>query len=139
MSSTFFAFGDATAGFLSDSTLKPDEAWPARPPAGQAGGSQAGFRVALSAAGRDVDRQAADAVRLLRDRRPELARLAALPGVRLRLSFVAGKPDRGPAPGADVAAWHCHLPAELVRLAAEFGMSLSVKCDPLNLHTDRHA
>src|SRR5262245_31458167 len=102
MSSTLFAFGDATAGFLSDSDLKPDEAWPARPPAGGSEGSPAGFRVALSSAdGRDFDRQAADAVRMLRDRGPELARLAALPGVRLHLSFVAGKPDCGLAPGAD--------------------------------------
>jgi hypothetical protein len=50
----------------------------------------------------------------------------------MHLFFVAGKPDRDP--GADVVAWHCNYPAELVRLAAEFGMSLGVKCDPMNLH-----
>jgi hypothetical protein len=138
MSSTLFAYGDAAAGFLSDSTLTPDEVWPARPPAAATGGSQAGFRVAVSDAdGRDFDRQVADALLMLRDRGPELSRLAAVPGVRLHLSFVAGKPDRDLAPGSDVAAWNCHLPAELVRLAAECGMSLSVKCDPLNLHTNR--
>jgi hypothetical protein len=135
MSCVLFAFGDATAEFLPDSSLKPDEAWPARPAAGGRDGAPAGFRVRLSAAdGQDFDRQVADALQWLRDHRPELARLAALPGVNLHLFFVAGKPTRGLAPGEDVAAWHLQFPAELIRLAAEFGMSAGVKCDPLNLH-----
>jgi hypothetical protein len=31
MSCSLFAYGDAAAGFLADSTLTPDEVWPARP------------------------------------------------------------------------------------------------------------
>jgi hypothetical protein len=135
MSSTLFAWCDAAEEFVAASALKPLEVWPARPPRGASAGSAAGFRVRVSAAdGSDFDRQVADALRFLRDNRQELIRLAALPGAKLHLFFVAGQPNRARAPGADVVAWHCNYPAELVRLAAEFGMSLGVKCDPRNLH-----
>jgi hypothetical protein len=137
MSSTLLAWCDASAEFLAASPLKPLAVWPARPPVGESAGTPAGFRVGVSAAdGSDFDRQVADALQFLRDNRQELIRLAALPGAKMHLFFVAGKPDRDLAPGADVVAWHCSYPAELVRLVAEFGMSLSVKCDPMNLHAE---
>jgi hypothetical protein len=129
MSSILYVSGDAAVAFLAGSTLKADEVSPPRPPSGGQEGHRGGFRVAVSAAGaRDFDGQAADALRFLGDHRGELARLAQLPGVSLHLPFVSGKRAE------NVVAWHCNFPAELIRLAAEFGMSLSVKCDPLNLH-----
>jgi hypothetical protein len=129
MSSILYVSGEAAVAFLAGSTLKADEVSPARPPSDGQEGRPGGFRVAVSAAGpRDFDGQAADALRFLGDHRGELARLAQLPGVRLHLFFVSGKRAE------NLVAWHCNFPAELIRLAAEFGMSLSVKCDPQNLH-----
>jgi hypothetical protein len=139
MSSTLFAWCDAPAEFVAASALKPLEVWPARPPVGESAGSAAGFRVSVSADGSDFDRQVADALQFLHDHRQELIRLAALPGAKMHLFFVAGQPDRGRAPGGGVVAWHCNYPAELVRLAAELGMSLGVKCDPMKLHMNPHA
>src|SRR5262245_48580091 len=126
MCSVLYARGNATAAFLTGSSLQPDEVWPAQP-AGRAGAQVAGFRIVLTtASGEDFDQQVADTLHFFHANHPELTRLAALPAVGLNLFLVAGKPTANLAPGDEVVAWHCLLPAELILLAAEFGMGVNI-------------
>jgi hypothetical protein len=122
------AYGDAAVAFVADLALVANDVWPSWPAADGSEGDPGGFAVAVSSAdGGDIGGQVADALRLLRDNRAELARLAGLPGVTLTLSFVlAGPKVIRQGVNTRYIISPCYFPPELIQLAAEVGMGIAV-------------
>jgi hypothetical protein len=125
------ARGEAAVGFLAESALKVSEVWPSWPAADGSNGDTAGFAVGVGTASeQDIAGQVADALRVLRDNRKQLSRLAGLPGVIVTLHFLIAAPKivrDGTETGIIFSP--CYFPAELVRLAAEVGLGIFVDHD----------
>jgi hypothetical protein len=125
------ARGDAAVAFVANLGLVANEVWPSWPAADGSEGDPGGFAVAVSTAdGGDIAGQVADALRMLRDNRAELAQLAGLPGVTLTLSFVLAAP-KVVRQGVNATFFisPCYFPPELIRLAAKVGVGIAVHCE----------
>ena len=125
------ARGDAAVAFVANLGLVANEVWPSWPAADGSEGDPGGFAVAVSTADSgDIAGQVADALRMLRDNRAELAQLAGLPGVTLTLSFVLAAP-KVVRQGVNATFFisPCYFPPELIRLAAKVGVGIAVHCE----------
>jgi hypothetical protein len=125
------ACGDAAVAFLADLGLVANDVWPSWPAADGSEGLRGGFAVAISTTDSgDIPGQVADALRVLRDHRAELTRLARLPGVMVTLSFVLAAPKViRQGVNATFFISPCHFPPELIRLAAKVGVGIAVSCE----------
>jgi hypothetical protein len=122
------ARGNAAVAFVANLALVANDVWPSWPAADGSEADPGGFAVAVSSAGGgNIAGQVADALDLLRDNRPELARLAGLPGVTVTLNFVlVGPKVIRQGVNTTFILSPCYFPPELIQMAAAVGIGIAV-------------